>query len=109
MLFSSVGVTLSADIKFSKLPSERRAWLTPGESYLIFGCHLPYEEGDTAAYLKVSADDFDDLTQIVRIDHRTRSVKRINQDPELKKHHFAYVKDDNKMVLIKVHRHLDKN
>ena len=102
-------IPMADTAKFNKLPSERRTLLIPGESYMIFGCHLPYEEGDTAAYLKVSADDFDDLTQIVRIDHMTRSVKRINQDPELKRHHFAYVKDDNKTVLIKVHRHLDKN
>ena len=93
--------------KFAKLPSQRRALLIPGDSYLMFGCHLPYTDGDSDAYLKVSADDFDDMTQIVRIDPKTRSVKRLNLDPELKKHHFAYVKDDSEIVLIKVRRYLE--
>jgi hypothetical protein len=93
--------------KFAKLPSQRRALLIPGDSYLMFGCHLPHTDGDPDAYLKVSADDFDDMTQIVRIDPKTRSVKRLNLDPELKKHHFAYVKEDSETVLVKAHRYLE--
>lgn len=94
-----------AEDNFDSLPSERRAWHIPGNNYLMFGCHLPYEEGDADAYLRVSADDFDDMTQLIRVNFKTKSIERLNLHSESKKHYFAYTKDDNKTILINAYRY----